>query len=969
MKKIYSYNLEDNLIAKLADFVQEQYLSKGKDLSRLAFVFGGKRPAMFLKKEIGQRCKSSYFSPRFFSIVEFVNHIVDKNDTALPVPDLDRCYTVYNIAKRCAPEILKGRERFWQFLPWAYEILAFIEKLDVEDIKRSSLENIKFKAQIGYDVPENINRLLENVSQIRDEYHKTALKEKKYSRGIKYLLAADYVKKTEFEEFDDIVFCDLFYLSKTEIEILKNLYEKNKATLFFQGSKKEWGVLDKLSVSLNMPIEPPAQKPFAGKLEILAGFDMHSQAGIVREVLSNFVTPHPHLLPPGEKEKDGADTVIVLPDPDDVIPVLSEISSIAGEFNVSLGYPLKRSSVFSLFEYVFEAQSTKKETGYYAKDYLKTLSHPFVKNLNISGNPAHTRIIIHKIDELLKGNLENPLNGSLFVALEKVEQSKELLGAAADEIKKMDPDTPAPAIDEIIKKLHRLLFISWENIANFRVFAVNLEVFMNEFIANSLLDKYPFNIKIAGSILSVKDELENVSFSTENFKQDEIFKIFLQKIENEIISFLGSPLKGLQVLGLFETRCLSFKNVIIAGVNEGTLPKLKMNEPLIPREVMLSLGLDTLEKEEEIQRYHFKRLIAGAENVYLIFNENKEKDREKSRFIEEIIWNSQKKEKKLQASPIKYREFTLNVLQGKKEIQKNPAITAFLNQLAFSASSVDTYLNCPARFYYQYVLGLQEKDDMLGETEGVDIGNFVHNLLENTYKGFLSSTFKIDDKFKRYFWAEFNAEFEKTFSKKMQADSFLLKSVLECRLKQFLYFEAQVRTLGKKPASVLSLEKNIPKAEIAVGGSVYKFKGRIDRIDKLEDGSVLVLDYKTGSILKKPSLDILDADEKDLGSREFLKKKVASFQLPLYVHFWSEEYTAAQVNAGLYDLRKTEINYLFDDKKTKIVTPEEKKQLMASWINALHTVLSEIRNPDIPFVTDEGNSRACSYCPFGYLCR
>ena len=71
-------------------------------------------------------------------------------------------------------------------------------------------------------------------------------------------------------------------------------------------------------------------------------------------------------------------------------------------------------------------------------------------------------------------------------------------------------------------------------------------------------------------------------------------------------------MKGLQILGLLETRSLNFKNVIIMDVNEAELPRLTVYEPLIPREVMLSLGLNSLEREEEIQRYHFMRLISSA---------------------------------------------------------------------------------------------------------------------------------------------------------------------------------------------------------------------------------------------------------------------------------------------------------------------------------------------------------------------
>ena len=104
-----------------------------------------------------------------------------------------------------------------------------------------------------------------------------------------------------------------------------------------------------------------------------------------------------------------------------------------------------------------------------------------------------------------------------------------------------------------------------------------------------------------------------------------MFKIFDAKISGELVKFHGSPLKGLQILGLLETRSLNFENVIVLDVNEGVLPRLNIYAYLIPREVMISLGLDQMELEEEIQRYQFMRLLSSAKDVHLIYRESKDK--------------------------------------------------------------------------------------------------------------------------------------------------------------------------------------------------------------------------------------------------------------------------------------------------------------------------------------------------------
>src|SRR3989338_2505924 len=238
MDRIITYNLSENFLENLAGFIEDNFLKKGKDMSRVAFLFGGRRPALFLTKELSKRIKKGFALPKFFSIDEFAEYIVAKKGAFSRVSDLDACYIIYDLAKSIAPDILKNRESFSKFLPWASEILSFIEALDLEDIKTEPLEDIQFKADIGYDIPENINAMLGSVVSLREAYHR-ALKEKgAYSRGLTYLAASRYIREADTSEFDDILVCGFFYLHKAEAGIIKYLYDTKKATLFFQGDAK-----------------------------------------------------------------------------------------------------------------------------------------------------------------------------------------------------------------------------------------------------------------------------------------------------------------------------------------------------------------------------------------------------------------------------------------------------------------------------------------------------------------------------------------------------------------------------------------------------------------------------------------------------------------------------------------------------------------------------------------------------------
>ncbi len=947
MERVITYNLSDNFIQRLADYIDENYLKAGKDISRLLFVFGGRRPALFLKKELALRIKKSFLSPRFFSIDEFVEYILLKKGAFKPVSDLDACFNIYSLAKDIAPAILKGRESFSTFLPWAREILSFIEQLDLEDTQAQPLMNIESKARIGFDVPENINALLGSIISIRKAYQDLLKIDNAYSRGLKYLTAAKYISEVNLDEFEQVFFCGFFYLHKTEEEIIRTLYQSKKATLVFQGSEKEWGVLQKLAQSLSITIEPQEDKASLPNFTVQAGFDVHSQVCLAREALKRI----------GKAGK----TVVVLPDPDNVIPLLAEISAQVEDFNVSLGYPLSRSSLYALFTSVFKAQNNKRGASFYSKDYLTVLSHPLVKNLKIFPNPGLTRVLVHKIEEVLSGIEETALAGSLFIGLDEIERSRELYELAMRTLKSMGLEATYKELEDALKQLHLVFFRSWDDIGTLYGLSEALDGLIAILIEKSPLGDYPLNLKVAQEVLNIKDEFKAAIFGREKFLKEDIFKIFENKLENQAISFSGSPLKGLQILGLFETRSLNFDNVIILDVNEAVLPNLKIYEPLIPREVMISLGINRLEKEDQIQRYQFMRLISSAKETVLIYQDSP--DKEKSRFLEELIWDRQKIG--IPQDPVVPRAcFRLKVLPKRLEIMKNDKIVEFLKGREYSSSSLNTYLACPLKFYYQYVLGLEEKEDLLVEPEAKDIGTFIHEFLQAQFSRFLHKKPVLDSEFKRDFMQALEDKFDQEFQKKARSDAFMIKDVLIFRMERFLDKERD-----RGVAQILCLEK-VFTDRISLAGGKIRFKAIIDRIDRLEDKSVLILDYKTGGSSIMPKTDTEQIEESGF-TRGALKTTIRSFQLPLYLYLVAAhpEYKGPDLNACLYFIKDLGKNNGLAPIFKKEEDAARREKLMKTYLKALDAIIQDILNPKVAFKADEEDARLCVNCPFFYLCR
>ncbi len=925
--KIMTTSFCDSFMGKLTDYIEENYLKKGKGLERLAIVFGGRRPSLFLKRELARRIKKSFYPPVFFTIDEFIRFIIHKQEHFQEATDLNNCFLLYQLAKKVTPEILKGRETFAQFLPWTREILSFIDQLDLEKIEDKRLLNIQSNAQIGYAVPEDINVLLAHIVALRKAYHQELKKNQDYSRGLQYLRASEIVHEISFDEFDEIIFGNFFYFNHAEEAVVRNLYDRGKATFIFQGDQRKWPVLKRMARRLSCAIKEGKElevPPFT--LHQHVGFDAHSQVGLVRKILSDIENKN--------------NTVIVLPNPDNIIPLLSEISAEIKDFNISMGYPLKRSSLYSVFTFIFQAQLSRKGERYYAKDYLKVLRHPFIKNLQLSENRAATRILTHKIEEVLTGKEKTTMSGSLFFGLKDMEALDDIYALTLEMLERLRIQTTRKELESILIQMHQCFFRAWEKADNFCIFSKTLGQVLDVLVYKSFLKNYPLNLNIATKMVAIKDEFQQAHFSQEVFPQEELFRIFDSKMAREMVAFIGSPLKGLQILGLFETRSLNFENVIVLDVNEGVLPRLSIYEPLIPREVMLSLNLDRLELEEEIQRYQFMRLISSAKNVHLVYQESK--DKEKSRFVEELIWEEEKKEQKSIPSPLK-ASFEVKVAPHKIVIPKTQEMIAFLKNHTYSASSINTYLRNPLDFYYNYVLGLREQEDMLGEPEARHVGTFIHELLEEAFKLFLKKEPVIDAAFRNRFAKIFEQRFNDVFGRSMKSDAFLLRSVMVERLNRFL--DNEQSSPDRKVEQILYLENRFQDI-IPLSCGPVKFGYIVDRVDKMKDGTVMIVDYKTGGVDQMPKA--IDRIAHMMLSRESIFENIRSFQIPLYFYYLNKQFPDVPINAALYNLRTLKIS-TFLDKKMSF----SRDQINGAFLKALDFILTEILDPKVGFEEGE----------------
>ena len=93
--------------------------------------------------------------------------------------------------------------------------------------------------------------------------------------------------------------------------------------------------------------------------------------------------------------------------------------------------------------------------------------------------------------------------------------------------------------------------------------------------------------------------------------------LYREIIKNEKVPFSGEPLKGLQVMGILESRVLDFETVIISSLNEGILPTGNKSSTFIPFDVRIQHNLPIYKDKDTIYSYHFYRLLQRAKNIYI----------------------------------------------------------------------------------------------------------------------------------------------------------------------------------------------------------------------------------------------------------------------------------------------------------------------------------------------------------------
>ncbi|MBF0472355.1 MAG: PD-(D/E)XK nuclease family protein [Nitrospirae bacterium] len=936
------------------DLIEEVYnhlVFKGKDYSNNIVVFPGRRPAHFLRKYISHKLKSAAIPPEIFSIDEFISSLNTKVTRKLePIDAVAILYKINQGISNYGQPFGKSGMSPDEFFQLGQRIFDDIEELYIECVEPLKIRDIGYIS--GIDIPQKSVEFLQTIFTFYSQFYKIC-KESGYStRSIQYRDAADTLSDISINR--PIIFAGFFALSKSENVIFKGLSSTDNVTFIFQ----QGSGIDEILKEFN--IEPlnvlPENKP---QYHFYKSPDTHGQVFALSSLLnSDRGTIY-------QAPTDDINSVIVLPSTDTLFALYNHVLTPMGEdnYNISMGYPLIRTPLYSFINSLIEVITSSNEDRIYVPDYLKFVLHPYTKNIYFygslqatKGRADITRIIFHRISDWFTRN-----RAKMFVSLNDLENDKNLI---EDIIKYLDTDITSDDIKNHLKAIHDQTIRKFITFINTQDFANKTIEILTYIYDHSTAKVHPFFYPFSEAFISSLNIISNSLFGELSFHHvSGYFNLFKKFINTRRIPFEGTPLKGIQTLGVLETRNLKFKNVYVLDMNEGVIPHSNDNS-LIPLRVKKALGLPIYKDNVRLIEYYLDILFKGAEKVHLFYVENSKT--EPSRFIERLLWERQKEAGRIEI-PESIESIQYNIeltTQLPKPIIKTKEVVDFLRDFSYSPTALDTYLRCEQQFYYHYVLGLKEREEMSGNIERMDIGSLVHAGLKEYFTPFvgkkltpqsieLDSVDEIIDKI-----------FNVLYGYDLSGAVYLLKHQIIYQLRRFLEFY-QIPKLCNSHY-IIGLEKPY-KAH----WNGFNLNGKIDRIDRC-NGRINIIDYKTSSRetylnIRFIGLEPLKTDNINQSNRHIITDNIKSIQLIFYTILYS---TALNIDVDGIDcmfllLGKSGINNSNDTIEKALFIDKGQREYYKTLTEIMLFLLREITDINIPFRSE---TMSCTNCVYTNIC-
>ena len=939
------------------------------EVSRLAFVFPNRRTGLFFQKYLSEVADIPLFSPTILTINDLFIQLSGKQSA----DRISMLFILYDIYIRQSG----STETFDEFLYWGEMLLNDFDDIDkymanarmlfsnVTDLREIEndfdfLSDEQIAAIRSFwssfyprgDTPNQQQFLAvwQVLYDLYEEFRATLTAEGKGYEGMIFREVVESMERGESPDlpYEQIVFVGLNALSVSEERFLAQLQKRKIADFYWDYvSDKVTDPDNKASyfVSRNLKSFPssmklPPEEKVKTEIEVIGIPSGIGQAKHVYTLLSDWCKEAEM------SSEEALRTAVILPDEHLLIPVLNAIPEQIRRINVTMGYPLAGTPVASLIEYILALQKNVRYIDrnplFYFRDVLPVLNHRYI----LSTSPEIISSLVKEITENNKIYISHtelektPLLEILFTPVTGVEAFSDYLIKVLEELNKVMSALSDEEEEDAPQR------------------------------TNDLEQEFIFHYFT--TVNRMKEVMKDARIE---MKIDTFFRLLKRVTDTITIPFHGEPLSGLQIMGVLETRALDFDRLIILSMNEGIFPQRKAANSFIPYNLRRGFGLPTYEHQDSVWAYHFYRLIERASHVSLLYDtrSNGLQTGEVSRFVHQLHYHYE--------VPMRDKLVVYNVSSSKTPPLAVPKREDIMRRLdayrkggskAISASAINTYLDCPLKFYFSVVEGIREEEEVSETIESDVFGSILHKVMEELYKPFQGKMVTVDllkairkdtalltGVIARAFASEF---FKTEVVRSLTGQNYLIGEMIRKYVEKILERDGKLT-----PFVYIESERKINGLISLSDHSEIRLKGFIDRVDEVLD-AIRIIDYKSGSGTTTFSSieSLFNKEEKDRA-----KAVMQVFMYCwMYAHF--TENKGKTIQPGIYYVRS-----LFSDpfdpsvyhriERGKSEKVEDFSGYAQAFEEGLRGCLDEIFNPEIPF-TQTPTGKACSYCPFKGIC-
>ncbi|KRD11881.1 hypothetical protein ASE21_08145 [Flavobacterium sp. Root901] len=915
--------INTSFLDKIAAVVIHEYSDK---LAETTIVLPNKRTKVFLIEALKKETTKTILSPEIISIEDFVQDVASIRS----VDSIELLFEFYEVYLSVTEK--QHQQSFELFANWAKTLLQDFNEIDRYLLDPahvlSYLKDIEDIKKWGIEV-ENKTKLLENYIDFwkllplyYESLYSHLLNKSIGYQGLIYREAVNNLNHFSNTIVNrNFIFAGFNALNAAEEKIVQHLLALDQAKiywdvdqaflndpyhdagLFVRRFKESWKhykfhpfewIVDDFSQSKN--------------IKIIGTPKTIGQAKLAGSIIEELINENPT----ASLDK----TAIVLGEENLLIPVLYSLPASVGALNITMGYSGKNNPSQILVAKFFKMHTNAlSRTGgsyvFYYKDVLDILTHPLVEPY------AKTNHIVRIIKE----------NNYTFITLNKILE-----------------------LNQNPSQLFSLLFQKWENgsIAVLENISAILLLIKQNFDNDNEEEKIAKTFVYA--VFKVINKLINYYSQHEHIDNiDTLHAIYKQIIDVAEVSFEGEPLRGLQIMGVLESRVLDFETVIITSMNEGKFPAGKSQNSFIPYDVKKELGLPTFKEKDAIYTYHFYHLLQRAKNIYLIYNtENDGLDAgERSRFITQL--EVEKKSKHSLTFDI-YNPVLPATAYQPMVIPKSEAVMERLKEIAaagFSPSALTSYIRNPIEFYFQKILRIREVEEVEENIALNTLGTIIHETLRVLYEPFIGKFISESDLLSRFdlldeeVLKQFKLVYKEGEIKKGR--NLLAFEVAKRNVSNFLRMELESVRNGDA-IQIIALEQTFQRNLIHPGLPFpVLIKGNVDRIE-LRNGRIRIIDYKTGKVEKT---NVILKSWNGL-TQELKNDKI--IQVLAYAFMFEEQAGDTPIEVGIISFKNLKSGFLpFGFREERDLEITVSKAILSSYTEELVLLLSEIFDSSIPF--------------------